>query len=325
MGLKIEHFALYFSQNQLETALKERENQASLQTAWQWLLAAEGDLILERKAKDKNSEPEKVYKPKLSPLGTAIESAFRYRFLDDSAAGEKAWNYLQSSLSEKASLFDMLSEAVAAAHLAEMLHPLVTQDWRESYGEWTANLLQAEANPLESLWQIALSSVSGVVLEDEARVEAGAEQFRKAVDEQIHPEGYLKPLVEGAKDAPKVFHEMLLGLGALSLAAEAGEHLGLKLWNYERRDVGLNTAASYLVYYYYYPDKWRWGTGLTETDTQAFFTEHGAFIEMLTSHVNPRGVELLLEEQRPFFSPILGGLTTLSHFKTEKRKRGFFG
>jgi hypothetical protein len=325
MVSKIEHFALYFSRNQMNSALKDRETQAHLQTAWQWLLAAEGDLVLERKAQDLKAEPINVYKPKLSPLGQALESAFRYRFLDDTEGGEKAWAYLQQSLGEKASLFDTISDTVAAAQLAEMLHPLVSQEWREAYAEWSARLLAMEANPLESLWQIALSIVSGVVLEDEARIEVGTEQFRKAVDEQIHPEGYFKPLVEGAKDAPKVFREMLLCLGALSLAAEAGEQLGLKLWAYERRDVGLNTAASYLVYYYFYPDKWRWGTGLTEVDTQAFFAEYGAFMEMLTSHVNPRGVELLLEEQRPFFSPILGGLTTLSHSKTEKRKRGFFG
>jgi hypothetical protein len=232
---------------------------------------------------------------------------------------------LQKNSGEQATLFETISTTVAAAHLAEMLHPFVSEAWRAEYAELSATVLATEASPLEKLWLIALTIVSGVVLEDEQRIEQGAAQFRKAVDEQIHPEGYLKPLVEGAKEAPPVFREMLLGLGALSLAAEAGEQIGLKLWNYELRDVGLNTAASYLVYYYFYPDKWRWGTGLSEADTQANFAEYGAFMEMLTSHVNPRGVELLLEEQRPFFSPTLGGLTSLSHSTTAKRKRGFFG
>jgi hypothetical protein len=325
MKLQIKHYSLYFTEAQLETAIKEREKQEHLQAAWQWLKAAEGELLFERKSKERDAEPERVFKTRLSPVGQAIEAAFRYRFLGDEAEGVNAWDYLQSSLGEQANPFGTISEAVAAAHLAEMLHPFVSQVWRKEYAEFTTDLLAGEATPLEKLWLITLSIVSGIVLEDETRIEAGAEQFRKAVDEQIHPEGYIKPLVVEAKEAPPVFREMLLGLGALSLAAEAGEHLGLKLWNYERRDVGLNTAASYLVYYYFYPEKWRWGTGLTEADTQAHFHEYGAFMEMLTSHVNPRGVELLLEECRPFFSPLLGGLTTLSHSKTEKRKRGFFG
>jgi hypothetical protein len=319
MVFQIEHFGLYFARKQAEAAAKEREKHAVLQNAWQWLLAKEGDVIFERKLKDR--ETEQVVKGKLSPLGQAVEAGFRYRFMGDEAEAEKGTAFL-----EQISL-ETIHEQVAAAHLAELLRPFVSQEWRDNYAEISANALEkyAEAEALDKFWLIALSIVSGLVLEDENRTERGAELFRKVIDEEIHPEGYFRSVVEGAKEALPVFQKMLLSLGALSLAAEAGEQIGLKLWKYEKRDVGLNTAASYLVYYYFYPDKWRWGTGLSEADTQAAFQEHGAFMEILTSHVNPRGVELLLDEQRPFFSPILGGLTSLSHFKTEKRKRGFFG
>lgn len=319
MSFQIEHFGLYFARNQAEAAAKEREKNTVLQNSFQWLMAKEGTLIFERKLKD--HEPEQVLKKALSPLGDAIQSGFRYRFLNNETEAEKGTTFL-----EQISL-ETIHEQVAAAHLAELLRPFVSQEWYDNYADISATTLAKyeEAEALDKFWLIALSIVSGIVLEDSDRIERGAELFRKAVDEQIHPEGYFRSVVEGAKEAVPVFQKMLLSLGALSLAAEAGAQIGLKLWNYEKRDVGLNTAASYLVYYYFYPDKWRWGTGLSEADTQAAFQEHGAFMEMLTSHVNPRGVELLLDEQRPFFSPILGGLTSLSHFKTEKRKRGFFG
>lgn len=319
MSYQIEHLGLYFGRKQVDAAKAEAETNKALQHAWQWLKSKEGDVIFERKLKDQ--EPEQVVKGALSPLGQALEAGFRYRFLDDSSAAEKAWAFLQNYP------LDNITDLIAAAHLVELLHPFVTPSWKANYAEESAAYLAqyAEAADLDKLCLIALGMLSGVVLEDENRIESAATRFRQAIDEQIHPEGYIKPLHEGAKEALPVYQKMLLGLGALSLTAEAGEQIGLKLWNYEKRDVGLNTAASYLVYYYFYPDKWRWGTGLSETDTQAALRDNGAFMEMLTSHVNPRGVELLLDEQRPFFSPIFGGLTSLTHFKTEKRKRGFFG
>lgn len=319
MSFQIEHFGLYFGQKTLDAAKSERNDNKALQNAWQWLLAKEGDVIFERKLKDR--ETEQVVKGALSPLGQAIEAAFRYRFLDDSSAAEKTWAFLQNQA------FRTMLDCIPSAHLAELVHPLVSAAWKNTYAEATASYLAeySDAEPLDKFYLIALGMLSGIVLENEKRIEDAANRFRQVIDEQIHPEGYIKPLHEGAKEAFPAYQNMLLALGALCLTAEAGEQIGLKLWKYEKRDVGLNTAASYLVYYYFYPDKWRWGTGLTEENTQTAMRENGAFIEILTSHVNPRGVELLLDEQRPFFNPIFGGLTSLSHFKTEKRKRGFFG
>ena len=63
MGFEIKHSALYFGQSEIDNARSEREKNEDLQTAWQWLLAKPGDVIKERKAKDKDAEPEQVMKP----------------------------------------------------------------------------------------------------------------------------------------------------------------------------------------------------------------------------------------------------------------------
>ena len=143
----------------------------------------------------------------------------------------------------------------------------------------------------------------------------------------VHPEGYFKLLVVNATDKESAFKDMVLACAALTLAAEAASQAGENLWQYEKRDVGLNTSVTYLVYYYFYPDKWRWGEGeMSDEYTQAIFTDIGAGLEISNRRVNPRGVELLLEDQRPFFNAYMGGLTTLSHIKTEKpRYFGLFG
>ena len=85
--------------------------------------------------------------------------------------------------------------------------------------------------------------------------------------------------------------------------------------------MSLNTAVTYLVYYYFYPEKWRWDEQISREDTERLFRQYGAWLEIATSRANPRGVELLLEEQRPCFGPLVGGLTTLSHSETVKRRR----
>src|SRR5687768_2524717 len=93
MSFQIEHFGLYFARKQAEAAVKEREKNAILQKAWQCLIAKEGDVVFERKLK--NREPEQVLKKALSPLGDAIQSGFRYRFLNDETEAEKARAFLE--------------------------------------------------------------------------------------------------------------------------------------------------------------------------------------------------------------------------------------
>ncbi len=333
MVLTIEHLGLYFGQAEIDNANSQRDKQDNLQSAWQWLLASEGEIIKERKPLQKDADPIQVIKPALTAEQSLIEQAFRYRFADDIPAGESAAQFLQHDfkLADQATLLETITHTLLGAHAFEMLRDLMPNatHWLNVFADFTGSLLQAydEASYQEKLWLIALSIVSGVVLEDAGLFENGTALFRHVIDNDVHPEGYFKPLVANATHKETAFGDMVLACAALTLAAEAATQAGENLWQYENRDVGINTAVTYLVYYYFYPDKWRWGEDdLTEEQTQAIFADLGAWIEISTRRVNPRGVELLLDDQRPFFNAYMGGLTTLSHFETKKPKLfGLFG
>lgn len=333
VGFDIKHSALYFGQAEIDNAQSQREKNDDLQTAWKWLLAKPGDVIKEREAKDKDAEPEQVIKDELSQAGELIEAAFRYRFTDDDSAGKLATDILATGfgLTDKASLLETLLDTVTVAHAFEMMRDFLpeTDVWLKDFSDFTDSLLENydEASFVEQLWLITVKIVSAVVLEDKSRFDEGVDMVKQVINTQLHPEGYFKPLSIEPGTKEVAYKEMVLACAALSLASEAATQAGENLWKYENRDVGLNTAITYLVYYYFYPAKWRWGDDeLTDAHTQAIFTDYGAWIEISTGQVNPRGVELLLEEQRPFFDPYTGGLTTLSHIKMERRWRfGLFG
>ena len=333
MGFDIKHSALYFGQAEIDNARSEREKNENLQSAWQWLLAQPGDVVKEVKAKDKKSEPEQIVKPELSQAGELIESAFRYCFVEDKSAGQDAIDKLSSGfgLSDKANLLETVIDTVTVAQAFEMLRDIMPEgtSWLEDFSNFTDSLLEnyEDAEFLEQLWLITLKMVSAVVLEDEERFKEAVADVKQVINTQLHPEGYFKPLSIKPETKEVAYKEMVLACGALTLASEAATQAGENLWKYENRGSGLNTAVTYLVYYYFYPDKWRWGDeDLSVEHTEAIFADSGAWIEISTGRVNPRGVELLLEEQRPFFSPHMGGLTTLSHIKMGKRWRfGLFG
>lgn len=333
MTFQTNHVGLYFAQSDIDNAQSQREKEEDLKVAWQWLLASDGRLLKERKPIQKNAEPIQVVKQALTASETLIQDAFRYRFADDTKAGQSAVKRLQAefALADQATLLETIQYVLLLAHAFEMLRDLIpnTATWLQSFADFTGSLLDAyeRASYQEKLWLMTLSVVSGVVLDDSKRFDAGVALFKEVIDTGVHPEGYFKLLVVNATDKESAFKDMVLACAALTLAAEAATQAGENLWQYEKRDVGLNTSVTYLVYYYFYPDKWRWGEGeMSDEYTQAIFTDIGAWLEISTRRVNPRGVELLLEDQRPFFNAYMGGLTTLSHIKTEKpRYFGLFG
>jgi hypothetical protein len=322
MSFQAEHIGLYFGQSQIRAVQNQHQQHLHLNLAWQWLLTLSGNTVAEIKPKTQPSR--QIIKPQLDILGQALEAGFRYRFLEDENAAEQAVSALQMlGFIEQESLLETIQTTMASAHSFEMVreHYDNRQNWLNEFASFTDNVLQRsdDTDFIEQLWLMALTIVSAVVLEDETRFETGTNLFRQMIDKHIHPEGYIKVIVSDEKDAVKAFKEMALACGALALAAEAASQAGQDLWSYEKREVGINTAATYLVYYYFYPDKWRWGVGLTDSDTQAIFREHGAWMDIVCHHFLPRGVELLLEQQRPFFNAYMGGLTTLSHFKIETK------
>ncbi len=195
MVLPIEHLGLYFGQAEIDNAKSQREKQEDLQSAWQWLLASEGEIIKERKPREKDADPALVVKPVLTTEQALIEQAFRYRFADDNHAGQSVAQFFQNNfnLADQSSLFETITHTLLVAHAFEIVRELIpdADSWLGNFSDFTDSLLQAydEASYLEKLWLITLSIVSGVVLEDASRFEDGIALFRHVIDKDVHPEG----------------------------------------------------------------------------------------------------------------------------------------
>lgn len=263
-----------------------------------------------------------------------ILSGLRYRFAGDLDAGRVAaiglqeWDW-QPGGTEQAASWDDLVATVILMHAFEMArdHPafndMARHDWLARLAEVVAalneNVLEG-AGYVERLWLGLLNTVAGVVLEDEAAFQRGVETYRRAVREDITPDGYITQAVQGGGDT--AFLRQLLVVKALVLMAEAGTLAGEDLWQYTVRGVSVTTAAVYLNYYYYFPDKWRWDGGKVP-DVSGLLRQHGGYLEILNSRIHPKDIETILYDLRPFFDVSGGGLTTLTHGAVQRR--GWFG
>jgi hypothetical protein len=304
-----QHFGLYFTPLHLQNARKHRDSEPFL-SAWTWL-------------------HESVAQP--GTLSAVQWNGLRYRFESEMGVGEQAVIDLQNGvgldIDGSLSDFDALSAGITLAQCFELVrdHPAWSPEAQSSWLERFRGLAdflnrQPEGISLvEQVWTGLLNVAAAVVLEDETRLEAGAHIYRLTIDNEIRPEGYLPHAVEGG-DGGSLWRQLFIVAG-LVLTAEAASHIGLDLWGYTSRGISVITAASYLIYYYYYSDQWRWDS-LIEADTKQLFKEQGAFLEMLNYHARPADIKLLLDDLRPLYSPLSGGLTTLSH--AVPARRGLF-
>lgn len=169
-------------------------------------------------------------------------------------------------------------------------------------------------------WLGALTMATGLLLGDEEECERGARVYRRAVDRHIHPEGYLKGIVDQELVGAS-YEDQLSGTGALVIIAEMAQRAQLDLWAYNNRGVTPITAAAYTYYYYFFPEKWRWETGLSRERAIAVMRAEGAFMEIAHQRHALHGVEQLFAEQRPCFCAWGGGLTSLTHSLKPKTKR----
>ena len=260
------------------------------------------------------------------PMTTAHLSALRYQFFDDRRAAETALDLLSKADlalgvdADQARCKSLLGWMSVAAMLRQH------QGWQALLTEAMSKLSVAvtgvapAADPLGELWQGALQLATGIVFEHESCKQLGVAVFRRAVDQFIHPEGFLKGIVDVESNAPS-YAMQVSGTCALVIMAEMAEHAGLNLWSYDNRGVSPVTATTYLLYYYYYPEHWRWSDCLSQADTAAVMRCEGAFIEMVNRRHPLRGVDLMLAEQRPMFCATGGGLTTLTHGHAPPKKR----
>jgi hypothetical protein len=299
----VKHVGLYFTETHIAAARKEHK---ALDMAWSQLAELQPQDDIE----------------------AVLLAGFRYRFDDNCNAGMLAAQTLIPVLLRVGEGDNLLEQCMRLAALAqgyEMLHPLLDDEQR---AQWKAafaargQALGAGTKYHEQVWRAALNVIAGVVLEDEAQFEAGAEVYRRVVREDIRPDGYIQGAVDGRDGESFLRH--IVSTQALVLMAEAAKQVEVDLWGVEQRGVSVVTAAAYPLYYYYYPQKWRWDEGLSIDAAQRIFRTHGGFLEMVYCRRPLRDMGMLLQEWRPVWDARGGGLTTLTHSGVVARK-GLFG
>jgi hypothetical protein len=187
---------------------------------------------------------------------------------------------------------------------------------------------------VEQVWLNALNMAVSILLEDVARFDLAAAQFKAFIQHDVHPDGYIRRAAAGEKGMS--LHRMLLASQALILSAEMASHVGEDLWAFNVRGVSALTSTPYLLYYYYFPEKWRWDTDsdgvevpeegqslLSVDDVQALYKRHGGLWEMAQQRSFSKDRETLLNDLRPVVDVWGGGLVTLTHGKLEPKKRRF--
>ncbi len=300
------HCGLYFTPDHIHDAQKYRDR-APLSEAWPLL------------------------EPDAERLAALQRDALRWRFLDDHVAGERAARGLSdgfgmSANDDAADYREQLAETITLAQCFEMLRDYSTFSAQNEWLNHFASRVDDLNHPpyammhVERLWLGLLNLAAGVVLEDETRLEAGAEVYQQTIQNDVRPEGYI-PLAVDGKDGGS-FQRQMLSVKALVLMAEAASHVDLDLWGYTARGVSVTTASAYLIYYFYYPEQWRWDA-LEPDEAKALFRQEGGWLEILNRHARPKDLKLVLDELRPINDVTGGGLTTLTH--AVPAKRGLFG
>lgn len=181
----------------------------------------------------------------------------------------------------------------------------------------------SEADRLGEYWAAVVAMTLGCLQDDDAYSDRAADSYRRAIDRHIHPEGYIRGMVdmENKPTGRHSYERQLSATCALALIAEMASQRGIDLWGYDKRAVSIHTAAAYTHYYYYFPERWPWGEGLTRAHTETVMRREGAFYELINRQQPPRGIEALFAEQRPFFCAYGGGLTTLTHGAPRPKNR----
>lgn len=301
------HFALYFNAGHLAAARSDA-SLPPLQEAW--------DALRDRQ-----------------PAGP-LDFAFRYRFLDEAASAERTLGGLlreanagpgQVSLIERAQAFVMRLQAFEMVRGAPGLEATELATWLDyAAGEADDLGVDDKAALHEWLWLNLARLASAVVLGREEQALLAAAAFERVIREDVRPQGFLSRVV-GGEDGGSLFRQ-IEATAALVLTAEAGQMVGLSLWDVDVRGVSVLTAALLPHYYFYDTRKWKWDRGILPEDVQARFHRFGGYLEIVNRRSPNKDVQIVLDDLRPLNTPLAGGWTTLSHGVVEKKKRrGLFG
>lgn len=265
-------------------------------------------------------------------LQSAYLMALRYCFMNDTQSREHAieelgsLNLPQLSANYRQSLHNTLAAVQIIAMLGD--HPAFSNhqpQWIKALSEQVDYLNQPhdKHDLLDVLWLGALNIGAGIVFENETWFAQGEATYKQAITDHIHPEGYLKGIVDD-EVVIETYAKQVSGTSALVMMAEMAEHVGVDLWSYDNRGITPITATTYILYYYYYPEKWKWEADLTPEIVEAVIKTDGAFIEIVNRRSKLRVIETLFDFQRPLFCYYAGGLTTLTHgTKPKPKKKGW--
>ena len=298
MTFQPSHTGLFLPTSFLESSRAARESRPVI-SAW---------AVLE------DAPPENI-------LGQILWLVYRWRALDDTSAGQKALMLLHSL--DDATIFDGTTivegdgagdgpRLVGLAHVVEMLrsHPAATPALIQLFRHWvdTANLVTPVIP--SAFWRVTVNLAAGIVLDDETLFNEAVGQFQEGIA-QLHPEGYIREAVE-PKDIQTFARQFSIAC-ALALAAEIGTNAGVDLWAYQNRGVSAKTASAYVLFYLYYPEKWRWSAPdtLTLDMMTSLIKQQAAFMEIVHARSPLRSVDILLQQNRPLSSFTAGGMTTL--------------
>ncbi|MEQ8678039.1 MAG: alginate lyase family protein [Aggregatilineales bacterium] len=320
------HFGLYFTSQQVKNAHKHKDREP-FKTAWVTL---------------RDTNP-------LDPLQALLWNGLRYRFDGKVDAGEFTVSQLENHLATHAddvSVWNALAQTLLLAQCMELVrdHPAKSDAtearWRDLLFERVGGL-NNDTNALtfaESVWKSALNMATGVVLEREPIFQQAVDEFKAVIDNEIHPQGYLPRAIDPSSGGQSLLNHLRVSQG-LVLMAEMGRCVDVDLWGYANRGVSITTTTTYPLYYFFYPEKWKWveerymggkkveAEVLGEDESQRMFKNNAGFLEMLNHHYGNqplRAVQMILEELRPVNDLFGGGLTTLTHGYVEGR-RGLFG
>lgn len=309
---QIPHFAIYFSAQDLEN-IKQNSRREPFKSALATL---------------KTMTPD-------DPIAQAVAGGFRWRLLDDADSAAKTRQLLIEqgagfNIPDEMPYAEQCAVLMAVGHAFEMVRDdeRMADDarmgWLRVYDQQVQARLQTpfEALPLlDAIWRTALAIVSSVVIERHGDLVVASEDFKRIINEQIHPEGYMPAIVQHSEGGALI--RQLLAAKGLVLAAEAGTQAGLNLWGYELRGISARTPAIYAAAYYEYRESWRWDTPPDAAENDALYHDHAAFLEMLNRQLRPEILRNTMTKLRPMFDAYGGGMTTLSHGVAQRR--GLFG
>ncbi len=268
------------------------------------------------------------------PYQHSLYNALRWRLLNDVEAGARAleslpmvWEYL-CFVPNPIDVWVLGRFGAIQTYECLRDHPAyepkLHDPFKEMVYEWIREGFPTEQVTVKNAWWALVKMAAGVAFEDSELIETTAIEICGLID-TIHPAGYIPSVIQTKPDDTANFRYTVSTIHALTLAAEVALHVGIDLWAHQKRTVSLMTTAFYPLYYYYYPEKWKWAEGLTFEMAQGAIRQARGYLEIVNRRrPNVHAVNMILKELRPVINVSGGGALTLTHNPAPPPKRGWF-